>query len=278
MSDRAKTGGTPGSSTPGPQTRRLLHHHGKGAKVLKQIEGLKEDYDRLAYLHYRDSRVPVPLKFFAMERFDELVGVIAYSYPPIITAGRKQAVGYKPDVEELNRDWTIISRVIVHPKYRTTDLGRRLVHETLPQVGWRFVELVAVMAQYNPFAEHAGIKKILEKQPDSSVLEAIERLRGLGFNPAMLASESYSLRHLGELAPEQVDEVREILIDVGAHYYKRLISAHPYVSKAEFREWIWEQPRERLARCLSILSVLSETKVYLYWCRDWIEGELDGNR
>jgi len=239
-------------------------------------EGSKEDYKKLAYLHYRDSRVPVPLKFFAMERFDELVGVIAYSYPPIITAGRKQAVGYKPTVEELNRDWTIISRVIVHPKYRTTGLGHRLVKETLPLCGRRHVELTAVMAQYNPFAEHARMKRILEKKPDASVLDAIERLRVLGFNPVMLASESYGLQRLMELTPEQFFEVGRILLNVGTHYYKRLMSTgRPYASKAEFREWLHNQPRKRFARCLSILSVLSETKVYLYWCRDWIEGELD---
>jgi len=235
-------------------------------------EGSKEDYNKLAYLHYRDSRVPVPIKFFAMERFDELVGVIAYSYPPIITAGRKQAVGYKPDVEELNRDWTIISRVIIHPKYRTTGLGHRLVRETLPLCGRHHVELVAVMAQYNPFAEHAGMKKILEKQPDASILEAIEGLRGLGFNPVMLASESYSYKRLMELNPEQFSEVGRILLNVGAHYYKRLMSTgRPYVGKTDFKEWLWNQPRERFARVLSILSVLSETKVYLYWCRDWME-------
>jgi len=235
-------------------------------------EGSKKDYNKLAYLHYRDSRVPVPIKFFAMERFNELVGVIAYSYPPIITAGRKQAVDYKPDVEELNKDWTIISRVIVHPKYRTTGLGHRLVRETLPLCGRRHVELVAVMAQYNPFAEHAGMKKILEKQPDASILEAIERLRGLGFNPVMLASESYSFKRLMELNPEQFSEVGRILLNVGAHYYKRLMSTgRPYVRKTDCKEWLWNQPRERFARVLSILSVLSETKVYLYWCRDWME-------
>ena len=257
------------------------NHETPSCSVSKEItfrEGSKEDYKKLAYLHYRDSQVPVPLKFFAMERGEELVGVIAYSYPPIITAGRKQAVGYKPEVEELNRNWAIISRVIVHPKYRTTGLGHRLVKETLPLCGRRHVELVAVMAQYNPFAEHAGMKRILEKQPDASVLEAIERLRGLGFNPIMLASKSYSLRRLQELAPKKIDEVREILLDVGAHYYKRLMSTgRPYVRKAEFREWLRDQPRERFARCLSILSVLSETKVYLYWCRDWLSADIRKN-
>ena len=238
--------------------------------------GSKEDYDRLGHLHYRDSRVPVPHKFFIMEKGDELVGVSAYCYPPVYAGGRKKAVGYRPRIEELNRDWAIISRVIIHPKYRTIGLGARLIRETLPLVGRRYVELIAVMAQYNPFAEHAGMKRIQESKPHPSVWEAINRLHGLGFDPTMMASKAYNLRRLREISDDDVNEVREILLGVSAHYYKRLMSTgRPYVRKAEFRDWIAVQPRERLARCLSILSVLSETKVYLFWSRDWMEEKKD---
>lgn len=238
-------------------------------------EGSREDYDRLGHLHYRDHRAPIPVKFFAMERGGELVGVIAYCYPPIQAAGRNQAVGYRPRIEELNRDWAIISRVIIHPKYRTTGLGARLVKATLPMVGRRYVELIAVMARYNPFAEHAGMKRILERKPHPSVLEALEQLRLLGFNPVMMASEAYNQRQLQALSPEKVDEVREILLGVNSQYYKRLMSTgRPYVRKAEFREWLRVQRRERFGRCLAILSVLGETKAYLFWSRDWLSADI----
>jgi len=240
-------------------------------------EGSRDDYERLSHLHYRDSRVPVPHMFFTMERESELIGVIAYSYPPIHSAGRKRAVGYRPDIEELNKDWTIISRVIVHPKYRTTGLGQRLVAETLPLCGRRHVELIAVMAQYNPFAERAGMKLVLRREPNPSVTQAVERLRNLGFNPSLMASRSYNRRRLRELSEDQVEEVRGALLSVKNQYYKRLRSGgRPYLGKAEFREWLHDQPTERLDRCLSILSVLNQSKAYLYWCRDWQEeGEAD---
>jgi len=240
-------------------------------------EGALEDYRRLGHLHYRDSRVPVPLKIYAMEGSGELMGVIAYSYPPVAAAGRREAVGYWPRIDELNRDWAIISRVVVHPKYRTVGLGARLVRETLPLVGRRHVELIAVMAQYNPFAERAGMRKIQESQPHPSVPEAVEKLRSLGFNPVMMASEAYNRRRLAELSSEEVDGVRETLLGVKPHYYKRLRSGGgPYVKRAEMREWLWGQPPGRLSRCLAILSVLAETKAYLFWSRDWLEVERDG--
>jgi GNAT superfamily N-acetyltransferase len=93
-------------------------------------EGSREDYRRLSHLHYRDSGLPVPREIYAMERVGELLGVIVYSYPPIRASGRKEAVGYSPDIGELNESWAIISRVIVHPKYRTIGLGSYLVQES----------------------------------------------------------------------------------------------------------------------------------------------------
>jgi len=236
-------------------------------------EGSKDDYERLSHFHYRDSRVPVPHRFFAMEKAAELVGVIAYSYPPINAAGRKDAVGYRPKIEEINRDWAIISRVIIHPRYRTVGLGHRLIEETLPLCDRRHIELIAVMAQYNPFAEKAGMKLILKREPHPSISNAVEHLRELGFNPAMMSSIAYNRRKLYEYE-HRVGEVREALLNVGSNYYKRLMSSGmPYVRKAEFGEWLSKQPLARLGRCLTILNVLNQTKAYLYWCRDWVSDE-----
>ena len=76
-----------------------------------------------------------------------------------------------------------------------------------------------------------------------------------------------------ELTDEEDARVREILLGVKAHYYKQLTSTgQPYVMKADMKKWFSEQPRERLSRCLSILIVLSETKFYLFWSRDWLKG------
>jgi ABC-type ATPase with predicted acetyltransferase domain len=58
-----------------------------------------------------------------------------------------------------------ISRVIIHPKYRSIGLGAKLVAETLSQAGTVCVETVAVMAKYNLFFEKAGMQRIAESQP-----------------------------------------------------------------------------------------------------------------
>jgi len=236
-------------------------------------EGSMADYHKLSHLHYREQASICPIKIYVMERQGELIGVITYNYSPVNTSGRMKAVGHRVSIEELNRDFCIIKRVILHPKYRTTGLGTRLVRDTLPMIGRRYVELTAVMAQYNPFAEHAGMRKIQETTPDPKVLLAIEKLRIMGFNPILLASEGSNLRRLRDLNPEEVDRVREILLSVPA--YKRIRSGgEPYYKKEEMRKWLWEQDLQSLAKRLQILSVLSETKVYLFWCRDWLEARI----
>jgi len=236
-------------------------------------EATKKDYDRLAYLHYRDHRVRVPIRFFALERIGELVGVIAYCYPGVFAGGRRKAVGRKVTVSELNRDWAVISRVIVHPKYRTMGLGRRLVRGTLPLCGRRHVEMVAVMAQYNPFAERAGMCLVSVNEPHHSILKAVEVLRGLGFDPLRIASEAYNLEVLHELGEPGITPVRDTLSRVSSGYNKRIArKSQPYMRKAEYHEWLEEQGAESLAKAISTLSILSQTKAYLYWCRDSGEG------
>jgi GNAT superfamily N-acetyltransferase len=235
-------------------------------------EGTRGDYVKLSGLHYRDSRLPVPLRIFAAVNGDELAGVVAYSYPGINAAGRRRAVGYRPRVEELNRDWAVISRVIVHPKYRATGLGARLVRETLPLVGRCHVELVAVMAEYNPFAERAGMKLITVSTPDASVTRALEEIRVLGFTTPLTSSATYNGSMLGRLDAEGVARVKEALLGVDDHLYKRLISSNrAFVTRPEMEAWLRDPPLGRLARCVKVLTILSQGKAYLYWCRDWVE-------
>ena len=89
----------------------------------------------------------------------------------------------------------------------------------------------------------------------------------------MIASESYNLRQLNNLGDDDMEKVREAIFGVSSHYFKRLSrggAGRAYVKKEEMRKWLWNQGRESLAKTIRILSILSETKVYLFWTRDWM--------
>jgi len=232
-------------------------------------EGTIEDYRRLAEFHYRNPEThPIPIKIFSLKSEDgECVGVILYSYPPPNIFGRRKAIGRRVSIEELNRDWATISRVIIHPKYRSVGLGSRLVRETLPLVGRKYVETMAVMARYNPFFEKAGMIRIAERRPPEKVMKTLRVLEDLGFKRYLLTSVEYNLERLKNLTDEEIRRVRDALTATGQ--YKRLMTTRKaYPRKEEFRRWIEDQSLEAIAKVLCRLAVLAETKVYLFWKRE----------
>jgi ABC-type ATPase with predicted acetyltransferase domain len=227
------------------------------------------DYEELAGFHYRDTKsLPVVHKVFALKRGDELVGAIVYSSPGWIAMGRLLAVGRKIMLKELNKDWNLIRRVVVHPKYRTMGLGAKLVQDTLGKCGKPYVESIAVMARYNPFFEHAGMKKIAQSTPDRRLLKVLAELKQLGFSSTFLSSQTYNLHKLQQ-DPELITKAKEVLSKYASNnciWRRRLMACHkPMPSKEEFLDVLDKADAQRLARMLQTLSILAQPKVYLFW-------------
>jgi len=64
-----------------------------------------------------------------------------------------------------------------------------------------------------------------------------------------------------------METLKEALLGVGALYYRRMARrGRPYLRKSEFKNWLDEQPSERLAQAITVLNTLGQTKAYLYWC------------
>jgi len=229
-------------------------------------EGSMEDYKRLAEFHYRNPETHAPvLKIYVLRREDqEPVGVILYSWPPINCSGRRKALGTHLSIREVNEKVAAISRVILHPKYRSIGLGATLVKETMPLIGRPYVEAMAVMARYNSFFEKAGMRKIEERRPPRTILRAIEELEKLGFKPYLLASSQSNLGRLKRLSKEDTEKMREILSSTG--YYKRLQASNDaFVTRQAFKEWLAMKGPAEIAKVISRLAVLAEPKVYLFW-------------
>jgi len=202
-----------------------------------------------------------------MKRGDELVGVILYCYSPINLIGRKKAFHGKVfSIAEVNEKFAIISRVVLHPKYRTIGLGASLVKETLSLVGLSYIEAIAVMSRYNPFFEKAGMRKIMERFPDHEVTEAIEQLRQVGFEPTLLSSIRYNLEKLKNMNPMEIKKCREILAKLRSPRLHKFADSHaPYGRSARYRNTVEKASLEKLAKILKALNFLAQTKVYLLW-------------
>ncbi|MFW6111373.1 MAG: GNAT family N-acetyltransferase [Thermoproteota archaeon] len=159
-------------------------------REIRLEEGCYDDWKQLAGFHYRSHNLAFPRQIFILKREDELCGVIGYSYPASTCFGRSKV--FQPSsMQELNEKLSVIRQIVVHPKYRTIGLGRRLVEETLDKAETRYVELIAVMAQYNPFDEKAGTKKIAVKEGSKLAFQIADTLRDLGFNMQLIGSHRY---------------------------------------------------------------------------------------
>jgi ABC-type lipoprotein export system ATPase subunit/GNAT superfamily N-acetyltransferase len=232
---------------------------------MQVVEGTVQDWRRLAGFHYRTHRIVAPRKIFCLKRGEELCGVIVYCYPPPTCFGRRLVLP-KMTMKELNEKLSIISRVVVHPKYRTIGLGSKLVKETLPLVGTPYVEMPAVMAKYNPFGEKAGMQKIIEQPPPKQALKIAETLQQLGFNIQLLGSEKYVLNKLQTLNDEGIEKLREAFIKhCHARFIKYFFCHVPFGKKEVYAKEVMKANLERLAQLIKVCGFLLQTKVYLFW-------------
>jgi GNAT superfamily N-acetyltransferase len=228
-------------------------------------EGTTEDWRKLAAFHYRSHKIAGPRKIFCLKRGEELCGVIVYSYPPPTCFGRKFVLP-KMSMKELNEKLGTISRVVVHPKYRTIGLGAKLVKETLPLAGTPYVEMPAVMAKYNPFAEKAGMRKIAEQRPPKEAIKIAETLSQLGFNIHLLGSKKYALTKLQILNAESIAKISEAFIKYSHARFMKCFFCHmPFGRKCEYAKAVMEASLERLSHLIKVCGFLMQTKVYLFW-------------
>jgi GNAT superfamily N-acetyltransferase len=235
--------------------------------------GTKKDWERLCSFHYRGHGISVPRKIFKVTRGDELCGVIVYTYPPPACYGRRFMLP-KMAMAELNQKLSTINRVVIHPKYRTIGLGEKLIHETLPQVGTPYVELIAVMARYSPFAEKAGMQKVAAQHSIESVKKLMETLRRLGFNLQLLSSERYVKSKLDRLTEKQTTEIKIAFVASKHPRFKKEVagSGHePYGKTSEYVAYVEKADNLKLGRLIKILALLAQKKVYLFWSKALME-------
>jgi ABC-type ATPase with predicted acetyltransferase domain len=233
------------------------------------VKARLKDYEVLSGFHYRDSGgIPAAQKVFILKHGEQTVGAIVYRSPGLVALGRLLSVGRKVLLQELNRDWSLITRVVVHPKYRTIGLGAKLVRDTLEKCGRPYVESIAVMARFNPFFERAGMRKVAVSQPDKRLLRSLGKLEALGFDTTYLSSHAYNLTKLNK-DPQFIEKVKDVLSEFGRNngiYRKRLCSVRKaFMTKEEYEAVVDNADTDKLSKMLRILSILAQPKAYLFW-------------
>ena len=229
--------------------------------------GTTKDWHQLEMFHYRNARAGAVRRIFRLVRGEELCGVIVYNYPPMTCLGRRMVLpGLKP--KQLNLELSTIGRVVVHPKYRSVGLGAKLIRETLANAGTRCVELVAVMARYNQFAEKAGMLLMFFQVPRKEALRISSILEDLGFNLKLLGSESYILKILEKLSPGELQKLRNVFAENCHPRLMKEISVNRHKAfgiKADYVAGLEAADLAKLASLVRVVGLLLQVKAYLFW-------------
>jgi ABC-type transport system involved in cytochrome c biogenesis ATPase subunit/GNAT superfamily N-acetyltransferase len=229
-------------------------------------EGSFADWQALSGFHYRSHHIGGPRKIFALKRGDELCGVIVYCYPAPAAHGRRMVLP-RMGMKEMNKQLCSITRVVVHPKYRTISLGAKLVRETLKLCGTPCVEMSAVMGKYNPFAEKAGMRRITLQEPNESIVRVSEVLQKVGFNVQLLGSQKCIQATLENLTSYQVRRLKTIF-KKNSHprFLKELNVGRAIFGTREGKDKAFRYMKlPKLAQLIKITGLLLQTKVYLFW-------------
>jgi ABC-type ATPase with predicted acetyltransferase domain len=227
---------------------------------MKVEEGSYEDWKKVAVFHYRSHRVAFLQKIFVLKRKNRVCGAVVYVHPMSAAPCRNRVLKID-SMKELNEKLARIARVVVHPKYRTIGAGAKLLRDSLPKCGKPYVEMIAVMARYNPFGEHAGMTKVCESKPDKSILEAVAELEKLGFTPYLLAVPEYNK----QILKGQVPKVKKILENFSYPYNRRIAGQHGHFTIEDYRKWLKKAEIEDLSTALRRLAQLNQAKIYLFW-------------
>lgn len=128
-----------------------------------KFEYVDKDYYRrlsLGELHYRGKYTGGTKEYLIAKFKDETIGVLV-------------------STNLIGREGRRISRVVVHPSYRGCGIGKAIVKKYIED--YPLSEVIAVMAQYNPVFERAGMIRV-----DNSIVKSPPRLKGslkeLNFN------------------------------------------------------------------------------------------------
>ena len=238
-------------------------------KEMTIAPGTMDDWRQLCQFHYRSHRVSAVRRIFTLRRGEELCGVVVYCYPPACAYGRRMVLP-RMTFKELNQNLSCINRIVIHPKYRTVGLGAKLIRETLQMAGTPYVEMVAVMAKYNPFAEHAGLQRIAMQEASKATLHVADILTEFGFDIQLLGSEKYLLNKLESLTPPQITTLRAVLVKTKHPRIAKEFAGTrhvPYGRAADYKKGIENADLPKIARILKVVGMLLQTKIYLFWSK-----------
>ena len=148
---------------------------------LRLARGTPRDYRTLERFHYRPKSPATWAGVWVVRYVEErhegtearrhegghegrVVAVTVLSYPTVNSGARDRALEIahwspRRKLTFVNQHVRTISRVIVHPQFRSVGLASQLVRHVCAEAPTRYVEAFAVMGRVHPFFEKGGMTR-----------------------------------------------------------------------------------------------------------------------
>lgn len=132
-------------------------------------QGSKEDWELLHDLHYKSEGGVVGPHYWKVTFRGETIGVCVISISrgmltdrhkafPNMACGKDTKMSNTFRFKIVNRDFRLVSRLVVDTMYRGIGVAYRLQNLASRMEGFRYTEIQSSMSKYNLFAEKAGFK------------------------------------------------------------------------------------------------------------------------
>jgi GNAT superfamily N-acetyltransferase len=127
------------------------------------------EYRRLERFHYLPKRpatwAGVWAAYFDAGDAARLIGVIVLSYPSATHSCRNRVfdlygLSQGDKMRWANRHVRTISRVIVHPQFRSVGIARMLIAHVIDACATRYIEASARMGRAHPLFERCGMRRV----------------------------------------------------------------------------------------------------------------------
>ena len=181
--------------------------------------GDKKDYEKLKKFHYRQSKLGAVKNIYKLSFKDEVIGALVITYPHLALKGRniytegKYNKMTKAICTEINQKFECVARIVLHPKFRGLGLAYHFLQEYFKLSTCEYIETLAVMANYSPFFEKAGMTKI-ETEQDKRRVKLVKQLEDYEFNVALLSSKRYFKSVYDLFEDETKNDIADIVISI----------------------------------------------------------------
>jgi len=139
--------------------------------------GIPADYRALESFHYLPRRPATwagvwVVRFTPDPGVSRLVAVGVLSWPVPTSVAREaffhlRGRSYRERLQFANRHLRTISRVVVHPQFRSLGLASLIVRRMCEHCPTRYTEAMAVMSQVHPLFEAGGMTRVGSSSPDA---------------------------------------------------------------------------------------------------------------